>query len=62
MSKHETPMVLRYWEEVKGTLIEEFLAVPKSPTCGKRLIDAVILPELAPEAGGERRHNGVRPG
>ena len=44
MSKHETPLIRRYWEQVGGTLIEEFLAVRRTETCGQRLLDAVILP------------------
>ena len=44
MSKLETPMVLKYWESVGGTLIEEFLLIEKSPTCGPRRADAIILP------------------
>lgn len=49
MSKHETPMTRWYWEQVGGTLIEEFLAVAASPTNGQRLIDGVIIPN------GEKR-------
>ncbi len=45
MSKHETPMIRRYWASVGGTLIEEFLAVPGSRDVGKRLLDAVIIPD-----------------
>jgi len=44
MSKRETPMTRRYWEQVGGTLIEEFPAVKPSATCGGRWLDAVILP------------------
>lgn len=32
-----------YWQQVKGTLIEEFLVVNGSGTCGKRLLDGVII-------------------
>jgi hypothetical protein len=46
MSKLETPMIRRYWQNVGGTLIEEFPAVKVSATTGQRLIDAVILPSL----------------
>ena len=45
MSKHETPMIRSYWRKIRGTLIEEFLAVKASPTCGSRRLDAVILPK-----------------
>ena len=44
MSKHETPMIRRYWETIGGTLVEEFLAVRKSEGVGPRRLDAVILP------------------
>ncbi len=44
MSKQETPLTRAYWKKVGGTLIEEFLAVPRGMGHGPRLIDAVILP------------------
>ena len=43
MSKHETPLTRRYWKEIGGTLIEEFLAVKKTKESGQRLIDGVII-------------------
>lgn len=43
MSKHESPMTRWYWRQVGGTLIEEFCAVPRSDTCGTRVLDAVII-------------------
>ena len=43
MSKHETPMTRRYWERVGGTLLEEYLVVPRRPGVGQRLVDAVIV-------------------
>src|SRR5215210_7669420 len=49
MSKLETPLTRAYWEKVGGTLIQEFYAVQSSPTCGKRIIDGVII------RGGEPR-------
>lgn len=49
MSKLETPMTRAYWETVGGTLVEEFCAVKHSKTCGSRLIDGVILPNLKTE-------------
>lgn len=45
MSKRETPMIHWYWEQVGGTLIEEFPAVNATPTIGPRRLDAVILPD-----------------
>ena len=32
-----------YWQQVEGTLIEEFVAINGSGTCGKRLLDGVII-------------------
>jgi hypothetical protein len=43
VSKHETPLTRGYWEEIGGTLIEEYCAVRKTPTTGRRLIDGVII-------------------
>jgi hypothetical protein len=42
MSKLETPMILKYWKKVGGTLIEEFPAVRQSEAAGPRGMDAVI--------------------
>jgi hypothetical protein len=44
MSKHERPMILKYWERVGGTIVFEFPMVRGSATCGKRHLDALILP------------------
>jgi hypothetical protein len=44
MSKHETPMIRCYWQQVGGTLVEEFPAIRRTSTCARRLLDAVILP------------------
>jgi hypothetical protein len=49
MSKLETPLTRWYWQQVGGTLVEEFCAVRRSPTCGIRLLDGVII------RGGEFR-------
>jgi hypothetical protein len=43
MSKHETPMLYWYWNQVGGILIEEFKAVSRTSTTGQRLIDGVII-------------------
>ena len=45
MSKHETPMIRWYWEQIGGTLCEEFRVVRRSHTKGQRLLDAVIVPD-----------------
>jgi hypothetical protein len=44
MSKLETPMTLRYWESVGGTLILEFPIVRRGPEVGRRVVDGLILP------------------
>lgn len=43
MSKHETPMTRWYWQQVGGTLIEEFKAATKDNGSAQRLIDGVII-------------------
>ena len=43
MSKHETPLTLRYWNSVGGTLMLEFRAVKESKCRGRRLLDGVIV-------------------
>lgn len=43
MSKHETPLRRRYWDEVGGTLVEEFPAVLRGPGKAQRLIDGLII-------------------
>jgi hypothetical protein len=43
MSLHETPMLLRYWSRVGGTLAEEFPAVRGSRTASPRRLDGVIV-------------------
>jgi hypothetical protein len=45
MSLLETPMIERYWNQVGGTLVEEFYAVYRSETNGEIRIDAVIIPD-----------------
>ncbi len=36
-------MTVWYWEQIGGTLIEEFLVLPKKAGQGRRLLDAVII-------------------
>ena len=43
MSKFETRLTRRYWNEIGGTLIEEFPAVRLAPNQGRRLIDGVVV-------------------
>jgi hypothetical protein len=54
MSKLETQMTHRYWERVGGTLLEEYLVVPRGAGIGQRLIDAVIIVD------GDHRIVGLR--
>ena len=43
MSKRETPLTRRYWQEIGGTLIEEFPAVRRGPNQGRRSLDGVVI-------------------
>jgi hypothetical protein len=43
MSKHETPLTRRYWEEIGGTLVEEFPAVFRGTGNAQRLLDGLII-------------------
>ena len=43
MSKHETPMLLEYWKQTGGVLIEEFHAVKRTSTNSQRYIDGIII-------------------
>lgn len=56
MSKHETPMTRWYWQQVGGTLIEEFPVVSRGADCERRAVDAVII------LGGEKRIANWREG
>jgi hypothetical protein len=44
MSKNETPLIRKYWQQVGGVLIEEFPVVRRTTHNGPRYIDAVIIP------------------
>ncbi len=44
MSKHETPLIRAYWQQVGGTLVEEFPVVRRTRDNEARYIDAVIIP------------------
>jgi len=44
MSKKETPLIRKYWNQVGGTLIEEFQVVKRSDDNSPRYIDAIIIP------------------
>lgn len=43
MSKNETWMVLKYWNEVGGTLIEEYPIVRGDKNQGRRNLDGLII-------------------
>jgi ribosomal protein L14 len=57
MSKHETPMILWYWQKVGGILIEEFMVVPRTSGSSRRLVDGVIIKSKK----NERMPIGSRP-
>ena len=42
-TNRERPMIRWYWQQVGGTLIEEFCVVRRSPTCEVRRLDGVIV-------------------
>jgi hypothetical protein len=46
---YETPMMLRCWDRVGGTLAEEFTAMRRSAGASPRRLDGVIV------LGGEHR-------
>lgn len=56
MSKRETPMTRRYWERVRGTLLEEYLAVQRHPGVGQRLIDAIIVEDCDHRVASRAEH------
>lgn len=43
MSKNETWRTRKYWEQIGGLLIEEFIAVSVTKDQGMRLIDGLII-------------------
>lgn len=43
MSKHETWRTRKYWQEIGGLLIEEFVAVNGNKYQGRRPIDGLII-------------------
>ena len=44
LSKRERPLIEKYWQRTGGTIVFEFPMVRGSATCGKRHLDALILP------------------
>ncbi len=45
MSKIENPLIHQYWKKVGGILVEEFPIIQKSKHSGRRVIDAIIVPD-----------------
>lgn len=43
MNKNETWMVIKYWNKVGGTLIEEFPIVKGNDMRGKRFLDGLVI-------------------
>lgn len=43
LNNHETPMLHHFWQQVGGTLVEEFYAVQRSSGHSERRIDGVII-------------------
>ena len=58
MSKRETPLTRRYWQEIGGTLIEEFPAVRSGPNQGRRSLDGVVILD-APHLIANHREVGI---
>jgi hypothetical protein len=54
MSKLESPMLEKYWEEIGGTLIEEFPLVKGDTSSGHHRADAVIIPSWPKNEKGSR--------
>lgn len=40
----ENRLTLRYWDQIGGTIVMEFQVVQRSRTSGRRVVDAIILP------------------
>ncbi len=57
MSKHETWRTRKYWEQVGGLLIEEFIAVKMGPDRGRRLMDGLIVLNEKNEIHNERTYD-----
>ena len=56
MSKHDQPMVERYWRTVDGTLFLEFPLVRRSADSGPRYLDGLIVTDIPEQAWrGARR-------
>ena len=46
MSMHETPMTEGFWETcANGAFLSEYCLVQRAPGCGRRAVDAIILPD-----------------
>ena len=56
MTNLETPMTRRYCKRVGGTLLEEYLAVPRRQGVGQRKVDAVIIVDGARRIASRGEH------
>lgn len=45
LSLHETPLTRKYWQQIGGTLVEEFPIIMGTKYNGRRVVDAIILPD-----------------
>ncbi len=61
MSKRETPITKCFWETcANGTLLLEYPLVRRSPTCARRLVDALILPDQPHRIAATREYPSIR--
>src|SRR5687767_4987575 len=51
MSRSETEMTQWYAKQIGGTLIEEFMAVPRAPGQAQRLLDGLVILGEPPPVG-----------
>ncbi len=57
MSKHETVLTRRYWEqETDGLLIEEFPVVRNKAGCNPRRLDGLVIQGLTKKVGDTKQH------
>jgi hypothetical protein len=59
MSELETPMTRRYWEQVGGTLLEEYLVVRSGPRVGWRRVDGVIIVDGDHKIASKAEHESL---
>jgi hypothetical protein len=44
MSKHEKPLIDKFWDRIGGTIVYEFPMTKRTPKVSTRLLDALIIP------------------